>query len=189
MPSKVLASPIGGLKHVQQRINELDLMKVEIGWFASAQHPKYGKVKEDGSQDIIGYIPMATIAAQNEFGNSENGIPPRPFIRPALSENKVSWRDAIKRGARSIILGASTDEKVLNQIGLNVAGTIREYITKVQTPPLKPATVKARLRIRADKETVGLIDKPLVFEGILLNSVTYVVKDGEEKTPFKEGGG
>ena len=131
---------------------------------------------------------MATIAAQNEFGDPAKRIPPRPFIRPALSENKVQWRDAIKRGTRSIILGAKTDEQVLEQIGLNVAGTIRLYITKVHRPKLSERTIAQRLAVRADKRTIGLLDKPLVFEGLLLNSVTYVVKDGEEKTPYKKGG-
>ena len=76
----------------------------------------------------------------------------------------------------------------MEKIGLSVAGHIREAITKVQEPALSEKTIKARLAIRKDKKTIGRIDKPLVFEGLLLNSLTYIVKDGEEVEPFKGGG-
>ena len=176
-------SPIGGLKHLKQRIDELDMFKVEIGWFASSQHPVFGKGGKQGDT-----IPMASIAAQNEFGNADAGIPPRPFIRPALSEGRALFRHQIKQGTKAIIQGSETDLSVMEKIGLSVSGHIRAQIPQVHEPPLKPATVKARLRIRADKSTVGKLDKPLVFEGILLNSVTYIVKDGEEVKPYEEGG-
>ena len=168
-----------GLKHLQQRIEEINLLKVEVGWFASAQHPT-----EDG-----GTIPTATIAAKNEFGDPEEGIPPRPFMRPALADNRALWREQIRQGTKGIIQGTESDESVMEKIGLSVSGHIRANIAQVQDPPLKPATIAARLAIRADKNTRGKLDKPLVFEGILLNSVTYIVKDGEEVTPFQKGGG
>ena len=176
-------SPIGGLKHLKQRIDELDLLKVEIGWFASSQHPEYD---EEGQE--IGQIPMATIAAKNEFGSPAEYIPPRPFIRPALSENRSTWRSQIIQGTRAIIQGSETDVSVMEKIGLSVAGHIREKITQVHSPKLSQETIEKRLEIRADKTTIGNLDKPLVFEGILLNSVTYIVQDGEEVTPYETGG-
>ena len=177
-------SPIGGLKHLKQRIDELDLLKVEVGWFASSQHPEY-----DEKGQKIGTVPMATIAAKNEFGSPAEGIPPRPFMRPALAQNRATWREQIKRGSRAIIQGSETDVSVMEKIGLSVAGHIRAEIAQVQSPKLSEKTIEARLAVRADKTTRGNLDKPLVFEGIFLNSVTYIVKDGEEKTPYKKGGG
>ena len=183
MAQVIRNSPIGGLKHLQQRIDELDLFKVEIGWFESSQHPIYKK-DETGKEVVIGYEPMASIAAQNEFGNPQRGIPPRPFIRPALSENRITWREQIKKGSRLVILGSLTDSELMERIGLSVAGHIRAQIAKVQQPALNPKTIAARLAVRADKQTLGNLDKPLVFEGILLNSLTYKVQDGEER-PLK----
>jgi len=172
------SSPIGGLKHLKQRIDELNLFKVEVGWFSSSQHPT-----EDG-----GNIPMATIAALNEFGSPERFIPPRPFIRPALAENRALWRHQIKQGTKAIIQGSETDLSVMEKIGLSVSGHIRAQITQVHEPELSSKTIEKRLAIRADKSTLGKLDKPLVFEGIFLNSVTYIVKDGEEVKPYETGG-
>lgn len=174
-------SPIGGLKHLKQRIDELNLLKVEIGWFASAQHPV---LDSDGNQ--TGTIPMATIAYRNEFGK---GVPARPFMRPALSSNRALWRNQIRQGSRAIIQGSDTDESLMEKIGLSVSGHIRAEIAQIQSPKLSEKTVEARLAIRADKTTRGLIDKPLVFEGIFYNSLTYIVKDGEEVRPFDDGSG
>ena len=170
-------SPIGGLKHLKQRIDELNLFKVEIGWFPSSQHP----TKSGGT------IPMATIAHNNEFGQAQLNIPPRPFIRPALAENRRVWREQIKQGAKGLIQGLEKDEDVMEKIGLSVSGYIRAHIAQVHDPELSPRTIASRLSVLKDQTTIGNLDKPLVFTGVFLNSVTYKVADGQEITPYETG--
>ena len=172
------------LKKLHERIVRLGELKVEIGWFESAQHPVTGK-----GGAVTGTIPTASIAAQNEFGNPKANIPPRPFMRPTLASNRGLWRDQIKQGSRAVILGTETENSMMEKIGLSVSGHIRAAIAQVQKPALEKETVQARLRIRKDKKTIGLLEKPLVFEGILLNSLTYIIKDGEEIQPYIGKGG
>lgn len=162
----------GGLKDLIQRVDELDNFSVRVGWFPSSRHPT-----EDG-----GTIPMATIAVKNEFGAPP--VPPRPFVRPALANNRDEWRETIKRGARAVIYGSLSDDQLMEAIGLSVAGHIRASIASVTSPPLSQRTIAARLAVRADKSTVGSLTKPLVFEGLLLNSVSYAVRDEPPVAPF-----
>ena len=180
-----ITSPIGGFKHLKQRIEELDLFKVEVGWFASAKHPVYEF--EEGDPIEVGDIPTASIAASNEFGDPARGIPPRPFMRPALTDNLTTWREQIKRGTKAVIHGTKTDTAIMEGIGLSVSRTIDAYISLVHSPKLSEETIQNRLKFRADKTTIGNLDKPLVFEGILKTSVTYIVKDGVEVRPIKGG--
>lgn len=162
----------GGLKDLIQRVDELDNFSVRIGWFSSSQHPTKGG----------GTIPMATIAVQNEYGAPP--IPPRPFIRPALAKNRDVWRETIKRGAKAVIHGSLSDDQLMEAIGLSVSGHIRASIASVTAPPLSQRTIAARLAVRADKSTIGSLTKPLVFEGLLLNSVSYAIRDEPPVSPF-----
>jgi hypothetical protein len=67
--------------------------------------------------------------------------------------------------------------QVLDVLGQQAAGDIRKSISRIASPPLKQATIDARLRKRADKTTLGKLDKPLVDTGTLLNAVTSEVGD------------
>jgi hypothetical protein len=64
----------------------------------------------------------------------------------------------------------------LDVIGMQVSSNVQETIKSIQTPALRNSTIKARLNKKRDKKTIGLIEKPLVDTGTLLNTITNVVE-------------
>ena len=139
---------------------------------------KTGKGKEG--------LPVAYVAALNEYGYPGR-IPERPFIRPTVAENKDEWRRIMGLLAHRVLNGKMSSEDAMNVFGLRVAGEIRKTISNLWEPKLSELTIQIRLEQRADKKTVGQLNKPLVFEGILKNSVSYIVKGGNEVRPFPGG--
>lgn len=137
----------------------------KVGFFPSSKY-------EDGT-------PVAYVAVIQEFGSPEQGIPPRSFMRTTVASKQGEWKDIADRGARAMLNGKATGDQVLETIGLKAAGDIRQTISKLTTPALKPATIAARLRGKADKNTVGNLTKPLVHTGTLINAVTSEVSERE----------
>jgi hypothetical protein len=138
----------------------------KVGFFPSSKY-------EDGT-------PVAYVATIQEYGSPENGIPPRSFMRTTIVEKQIEWQAIATQGAKAMLNGDTTGDKVLEVIGLKAAGDIRKKISLITDPPLKPATVAARLRERADKQTVGSLTKPLVNTATLLNAVTSAVEERSE---------
>lgn len=142
-------------------------LRLRVGFFETAAYP-------DGT-------PVAYVAAIHEFGAPEQGIPPRPFMRPAAEQNGDAWSGHMAAGARAVARGAIRPDQVLEQIGALAAGNVSEAIAAVTSPPLKEATVEAKARKYADggARGPGNLGKPLVESGLLIQSPTYVVDKGE----------
>lgn len=131
----------------------------KIGWFETAKY-------EDGTS-------VAYIASIQEFGNSR--IPARLGMRKTIANKRNHWQSVLNSEFKKVIENKSTLDKALELIGIVASGDFRETITKVVSPPLKPSTIKARLRKRANGKTIGLLTKPLIDSKLLLNSLTYKV--------------
>lgn len=152
-------SDFGKVLIAAKELEKLDLM---VGWLESARY-------DDNT-------PVAGIAAVHEFGVPAKGIPPRPFIRPTVSQNQAQWMKLIESGAKAILAGNETAASVMEKIGLLSSSQIKTAISAVSTPALKDSTIKARKRGKADKKTTGALTKPLVDTGTLLTTVTYKVQ-------------
>lgn len=78
---------------------------------------------------------VATVAFWNEYGT--NKIPPRPFFRQTISEQKSNWvklaKDAIKMGY--------TIEHTLGLVGAQMQTDIQYSIMTWTDPPNAPYTV------------------------------------------------
>jgi hypothetical protein len=135
----------------------------KVGWFESAVYKKGTSV--------------ATVAAQNEFGNPTKNIPPRSFMRTSLKENESLLRAIANNQAKKIVNGAQSAEGALEIITVKYAMLARKKITEITEPPLKPATIAARVRKMKDKKTIGLLNKPLVETKVMLNTLTHVVEN------------
>lgn len=148
-------------------INGFDALRLRVGFFETAQYA-------DGT-------PVAYVAAIHEFGAPEQGIPPRPFMRPAATANSAEWTEQMAAGARAVARGAISPEGVLEAVGALAAGNISEAISQVVAPPLKEATIEAKARKYADGGAAGpgQLGKPLVDTGLLIQSPTYLVDRGE----------
>lgn len=135
----------------------------KVGWFQSAKYPNG--------------VPVALVAAVNEFGWPEHNIPPRLGMRATAEASRDAWRQVADMAARGVAKGTMTPQKAMELIGLKAAGDVRKHISEVRQPPLKVATVEARLAGKKQGSVVAITaSKPLVRTGHLLNTLTNVTE-------------
>jgi len=151
----------GGLKQLKLKLEGLDKQQIKVGWFDSAVYPNGTKV--------------ALIAAQNEFGNPNKKIPPRPFFRSTIKEKQTEWKEKLSKISTSILEQKINIDQGVSSFALVVEGDIKEKITNIKEPALKESTIKARKRKMKDGKTVGNLTKPLVETAHMLNTVTHVI--------------
>lgn len=151
-----------GARRLSQAVRDIQSKQLRVGW---GENIKY----DDGTL-------VAEVAAQNEFGNPAKNIPPRPFMRPTINRQRSVWMKKAAHGIMSVLRGERTTGEVFDTIGQLAAGDIRKTISKVKSPPLKTATVMARLRGKKQGNSVSLTAaKPLVDTGHMLNSLSSEV--------------
>ena len=150
-------------KNLEIALKNLSGKTARVGWFEKSKY-------EDGT-------PVASIAAQNEYGNPTKHIPPRSFMRTSIIEKENEWRSLAEQGSKAVLDGKQTVTQVMEKIGLKAAGDIRKKITQIFEPPLSPVTIHNRLHRKSNKKTIGLLTKPLIDTGIMLNTLTNTVED------------
>jgi hypothetical protein len=148
------------LDYIAKEFNKKIIGKV--GWFPD--------LKYETGESIAG------VAATQEFGLTKKNIPPRPFMRPTIKNKEQTWKQTAIVMAKRIALEKSSYNDFLDVIGMQVSSNVQETIKSIQTPALRNSTIKARLNKKRDKKTIGLIEKPLVDTGTLLNTITNVVE-------------
>ena len=161
----------GATTGIEKAIAKMKPVSVKIGWFPSARY------------DDEDRTPVASVAAQNEYGNPYKRIPARPFIRPAIAQNEKKWADIGKRGLRAVVYNKSTVIQVLQDIGSRAVGDIQHSIDQVYSPPLSRRTIEARLarrthKGRLNKTQARTITKPLLDTGKMRATVAYELSSG-----------
>jgi hypothetical protein len=154
-------SPAG--KNLLIALRELKNKQARVGWF---EHSRY----EDGT-------PVASIAAQNEYGNPAQHIPARPFMRPTAVSKAPEWKKIAYQGAKAILNNTTTTADVFEILAKKVVFDIQKTIAALQTPPLSPATIAARLHRKSDKKTIGSLTKPLIDTGVMFGTLIYKIED------------
>lgn len=134
-------------------------MQAKVGWFPSA-------VYTDGT-------PVAQVASWNEFGTKN--APPRSFMRSTADAQKGAWGSYAKQAGKMIIDGSVSVPDGLLMLGEQAAGDIRRTISKLTTPPLSPATIRAREAKYAEGGVTKTLTKPLVQTGLMLATLTTQV--------------
>lgn len=152
---------------LRQALEQLSKVKGQVGWFDSAKYA-------DGT-------PVAYVAAIQEFGDPAHNIPPRATIRPTCAARQPVWRELAQTWARRVIRGEVSAVAMMDRIGMQAAGDISKAISTLTSPPLKPETVKARLRkMKGGGVKRGAISitaaKPLVDSGVLLATLSHNVE-------------
>lgn len=143
---------------VRRAIEDIQRKRVNVGWFETSRY-------EDGT-------PVAYVATIQEVGYGP--IPPRPFMRPTISEQREAWRNTLALGAKRVLDGRMDTSQMLLAFGLSAAGDVAQTIKAVTAPALEPATLRSR---QSKKKTKGVSSKPLVDTGQMLQSVTAQVSD------------
>jgi hypothetical protein len=162
---KVQRSKNSMLSRLPVILKDLEGKVGKVGWF------------EEQRYDDKNSTPVAYVATIQEYGYPPKNIPARPFMRPTIIEKQHEWKKIAEAGSRQVIQGKQTVGNVMEAIGLKASGDIKKAISKVTEPPLKPATIAARLAKRSNQSTLGLLTKPLIDTGYMLNSLTNVVED------------
>lgn len=137
--------------------------------------------------------PVATVAAINNFGAPGAGIPARPFFTKMIDEKSGNWGEAF---ANRLIANDWDLDKSLAQMGEGISGQLRQAIIDMNDPANSPVTNLLKQRFpmggyapddvwQAFSDVAGGEDsapagKPLVWSGVMLNSVSYEITDGRD---------
>lgn len=105
---------------------------------------------------------QAQIAAENEFGTRI--IPARPFMGPAIDDNRDRINNVIVGEYVKILDGTSNIRKSLNLIGLFAVTLIQKKIRDIRTPPNSPRTIALKKS-----------SKPLIDFGQMIQSVRHKI--------------
>jgi hypothetical protein len=131
------------------RLKELASFQTKVGWFEDSKY-------ENGT-------PVAYVAAIQELGFPAGKIPPRPFMRPTVIEQKNAWSEATKVVAARVLAGKMTAQQAMDTLGGIAEGDVLKKIKSITTPPLKPSTLRAR-RARGNNSTKPLVDTTLMVD-------------------------
>ena len=116
-------------EQINARIKELDGVTTQAG-FLGGTYPN--------GQSI------AQVAVWQEFGVPSRKIPPRPFMRPAVTENKQKWSNLMASGAKAILKGNETPASVMDKVASVAASDIAQEIIDLTAPSLSPVTLELR---------------------------------------------
>ena len=167
-------------KYLEDLAEKSTSAKVNVGFFEGATYP-------DGT-------PVAAVAAIQNYGAPKASIPPRPFFSNAIKDNSPDWGDRI--GEAIDQLGYDS-VKVMDAMGQEIQGEIREAIVNISGPALSPITVmlrgmrshdqslvvtgktvgEAAQRVAAGLTDYGASTTPLRDTKTMLNSVEYKVDE------------
>ena len=134
---------------------DLNKNKLRVGWFPSSQYPE-----DQGG----GYV--ASVALTQEFGDPVQHIPPRPFIRPTIANEKGNYGRYIRKLVKQRGIGA---DDVLDSVGSLISADIQKTISLITSPPLAAMTI--RLRQERGNNSV----KPLNDTGYMIATLTHDV--------------
>lgn len=171
---KVVRVPGDGARQLELALKGLQGKVGKVGWFKNARYPDPPNVQ------------VAYVATIQEYGYPAGNIPPRPFVRPTMIAKQQEWTDIALKGAKAVLNGKSTVDKVMEALGLKAAGDIRKAISAVYSPALAESTILARLRKnkntsklkgRLSEKQIGNLTKPLIDTGHMFVTLTNVVED------------
>ena len=134
-------------------------------WPYGSKAVKVGFPAGEADSDVI------MRATYNNFGTSR--IPERPFMQNAMRDNRASYREAMKKGAVTIIRAAARGDDpaaicrtTLRKLGIKAKGDIQAEIGALQTPPNAPSTIRQK----------GSAN-PLIDTGEMRRSVSYKIEE------------
>ena len=136
---------VGSLSAALSKYKDMNA-SVRVGVLENATYP-------DGT-------PVAMVAFWNEYGTKR--IPPRPFFRTTVSEQKKNWVLSVQN-----LMKIHNDPKqVMGLIGVHMQEQIVQSINTWSDPPNAPYTIEKKGS-----------SKPLIETGVLMRSIKSEVGD------------
>ncbi len=155
-------TPGDGRKALENLLKESDELEGRIGWDKSAVYNDTG-------------IPVAEVAATQEYGDPTHNIPQRSYFRTTIEEKRNEWKEKMTKFVKMVLKEQETLNGAFTTLVLTAEGDVAEKITTLQEPPLKESTIQARLHKRKDKQTIGSLTKPLIDSGYMFSTFTSTV--------------
>ena len=133
-----------------KRLDKLNGMEVEVGFF---EEDRYGPENHN--------LPVATVAAYNEFGTVHN--PQRPFMTDTFSEstNQAIMAGQMKQVFGNILKGGTATQRLLNILGRMIGDMMQISIAQY-------AAMGGNSKKTIEKK--GGRDTPLIDTGKMLES-------------------
>lgn len=160
-----------GFATIDAALKGLNGIEAKTGWFETAKYPNetpvatIAYIMENGA---VTHVSRAAGVLQGSGGGGATYIPPRPFMGPTVAAKGDDWMTLLGQSATVALMGEAKPRDVMEKVALKAAGDVGKTITELKTPPLAPSTIRAK----------GF-DKLLVETGLMLQSVTGIVEDGQ----------
>ena len=153
----------GGANALSKSIRELSgNHKVKVGF------PSNSKPYPDTGTSVI------KVALWNEMGTRKRDgrvhIPARPFLRPAIRENRNKYIAMNRTNLPLVLHGKLTTHQALSQLGAVAVGDVQKKIVAIKEPPKSDATMRGY-----EREGHGDKTNPLIKTGHMRQSVTHEV--------------
>lgn len=103
-------------------------------------------------------MTMATLGAIQHFGNKR--IPARRWLDTGAETGTKEYLETIREGVEDGL----DSKQIMDRVGVEAEGAIRQYITDLNTPPNAPSTIKRKGS-----------SNPLIDTGAMRQSVTSTV--------------
>lgn len=183
------------IRHTSTKIGEamkrLKNFSVKAGWFENAKYSENKPVAGIAAVQDSGATINHPGGTPYKFGsdgevvfvskNTPNPdgitkphtivIPPRPFMKPSVEDNKRDFLEQAGKISRKFLNAQISEKQAAEMIGMEAAGNIKKAIAKVNEPPLKASTIRRKRSGYADKSITGALTKPLIGSGHLLETV------------------
>lgn len=148
---------------------------LRMGFLEGATHPGGG-------------LPVAAIAAIQNYGAPKRKIPPRPFFSNMVKDGKANWPKLVATNFKAT---GGDVVRTLELVGEELEGELRQAIQQMNAPALSPVTVMLRgmrandpalkvtartvgiaaRRVRQGKTNYGASIKPLIDSADMYKSV------------------
>ena len=160
-----------------QRLAQKAACDILVGFPSGRQHvPTFhkndkGEYRTYDGKNIEEAEPIETaeLAKMLSFGTSS--IPPRPFLEQGIASKKEEIKKALQEEAKKVLDGGKAN---WNKVGSMAVGAVQDFVRGDYYKTNVPNSKKTQ-------EYKGS-DKPLIDGADLINSLVFVVGEGEAQT-------
>ena len=140
-----MAEPsLEGVKKVVDNLSELlERVKAMTETQVMVGIPREKNARRDGP------IGNAALAYIHEFGSPAHNIPARPFLCPGIKRVREEIVNELHEGGKAALTGEKFNvDRTMHRVGIIARNSVVNEITDPDPAfaPLKPATIRARLR-------------------------------------------
>ena len=138
---------------INQIIEKVSEKNLDVGWFKGISY-------KEG-------VTVATVVVSNEFGNPSMNVPDRPFINPTIEKNNKRYGEMFNKLCLKSYENKFPVDGILDFMGGEITANIQDAIKAVNSPQLKPATIK-------DRERRGLNTTSILqATGTMISTITW----------------